>query len=105
MLVSNPQSALLISVAVTLVALFIFGYIKGRFTTPRPFRSALETALGWKSRRWRGIFDCKSDLVVLPTLEQEFNNRRTRLFVKPRSAREGDRSERFDNVLSTQAQL
>ena len=37
--------ALLISVAVTLVALFIFGYIKGRFTTPRPFRSALETAL------------------------------------------------------------
>jgi vacuolar iron transporter family protein len=45
MLVKSPQSALLISVAVTLVALFIFGYIKGRFTTPRPFRSALETAL------------------------------------------------------------
>lgn len=45
MLVSSPQNALLISVTVTLVALFVFGYIKGRFTTARPFRSALETAL------------------------------------------------------------
>ena len=44
-LISSPQNALLISVVVTLVALLIFGYIKGRFTTPKPFRSALETAL------------------------------------------------------------
>jgi VIT1/CCC1 family predicted Fe2+/Mn2+ transporter len=32
------------SVAITLLALLVFGYIKGRFTTPRPFRSALQTA-------------------------------------------------------------
>jgi VIT1/CCC1 family predicted Fe2+/Mn2+ transporter len=44
-IVSSAQSALLLSVAVTLVALLVFGYIKGRFTTARPLRSALETAL------------------------------------------------------------
>jgi VIT1/CCC1 family predicted Fe2+/Mn2+ transporter len=44
-LIPSARTALLISVAVTLVALLVFGYIKGRFTTPKPFRSALETAL------------------------------------------------------------
>jgi len=44
-LIPSARTALLISVAVTLVALLMFGYIKGRFTTPKPFRSALETAL------------------------------------------------------------
>ena len=44
-ILSNAHVALLFSVAVTLVALFVFGYIKGRFTTARPMRSALETAL------------------------------------------------------------
>jgi VIT1/CCC1 family predicted Fe2+/Mn2+ transporter len=39
-----PQSALLASVVVTLGALLGFGYIKGRFTTSRPFRSAWQTA-------------------------------------------------------------
>lgn len=44
--VSNKvYSALLASVGVTLVALFIFGYIKGRFTTPHPLRSAWQTVL------------------------------------------------------------
>lgn len=38
-------TALLISVALTLVALFVFGFIKGRFTGTRPLRSALQTAL------------------------------------------------------------
>jgi VIT1/CCC1 family predicted Fe2+/Mn2+ transporter len=33
------------SVVVTLFALLLFGYIKGRFTTPRPFRSAWQTVL------------------------------------------------------------
>lgn len=37
-------TALLISVALTLVALFVFGFIKGRFTGTRPMRSALQTA-------------------------------------------------------------
>jgi vacuolar iron transporter family protein len=32
--------ALLGSVIVTLLALFLFGFIKGRFTTNRPLRSA-----------------------------------------------------------------
>jgi VIT1/CCC1 family predicted Fe2+/Mn2+ transporter len=44
-LISNAHRALLFSVAVTLVALLVFGFIKGRFTTARPLRSALETAL------------------------------------------------------------
>lgn len=44
-IVSRTHEALLFSVAVTLVALLVFGYIKGRFTTARPLRSALETAL------------------------------------------------------------
>ena len=37
--------ALLLSVGVTLLALFVFGFIKGRFTGMRPIRSALQTAL------------------------------------------------------------
>ena len=42
----TPASkALLISVMATLLALLVFGYIKGRFTGTRPFRSALQTAL------------------------------------------------------------
>ena len=36
--------ALLFSVTLTLIALFVFGFIKGRFTGTRPMRSALQTA-------------------------------------------------------------
>ena len=35
----------MISVVVTVVALAVFGYIKGRFTGTRPVRSALHTTL------------------------------------------------------------
>lgn len=42
---SSANVALLFSILVTLAALFIFGFIKGRFTTAKPMRSALETAL------------------------------------------------------------
>jgi VIT1/CCC1 family predicted Fe2+/Mn2+ transporter len=38
-------TALLFSVALTLIALFVFGFIKGRYTGTRPMRSALQTAL------------------------------------------------------------
>ena len=38
-------TALLFSVTLTLVALFVFGFIKGRYTGTRPLRSALQTAL------------------------------------------------------------
>ncbi len=41
----TPSNALLFSVAVTLAALLVFGFIKGRFTGTRPLRSALQTAL------------------------------------------------------------
>ena len=37
--------ALAVSVAFTLLALFVFGYVKGHFTGARPMRSALQTVL------------------------------------------------------------
>ena len=37
--------ALVGSVVVTLLALLVFGYVKGRFTTARPFRSAWQTVV------------------------------------------------------------
>jgi VIT1/CCC1 family predicted Fe2+/Mn2+ transporter len=43
--VANVHVALIVSVVLTLLALLTFGYVKGRFTTPRPFRSAWQTAL------------------------------------------------------------
>lgn len=42
---STAKTALLFSVGVTLLALIIFGYVKGRFTGASPIRSALQTAL------------------------------------------------------------
>lgn len=44
-LAHDASSALLSSVAFTLSALLIFGFVKGRFTGTRPLRSALQTAL------------------------------------------------------------
>jgi VIT1/CCC1 family predicted Fe2+/Mn2+ transporter len=41
----SVHTALIGSVAVTLLALFVFGYVKGRFTTSRPFRSAWQTVV------------------------------------------------------------
>ena len=44
-MVSNRISfALLISIALTLVALLVFGFVKGRYTGMKPIRSALQTA-------------------------------------------------------------
>jgi VIT1/CCC1 family predicted Fe2+/Mn2+ transporter len=45
MLIAQTTRALPYSVGVTLLALGVFGYIKGRFTGTRPFRSALQTML------------------------------------------------------------
>jgi predicted membrane protein (TIGR00267 family) len=39
------HSALVGSVLVTLLALLVFGYIKGRFTTAKPVRSAWQTVV------------------------------------------------------------
>jgi vacuolar iron transporter family protein len=44
-LIPNLTIALLVSVVVTLIALFVFGYIKGRFTGTRPLRSGFQTML------------------------------------------------------------
>ena len=41
----DVRTAQLISVAVTIVALLIFGYVKARFTGAAPIRSALQTTL------------------------------------------------------------
>ncbi len=45
MIVASTRRGLLLSSAVTLIALVVFGYIKGRFTGTRPVRSALHTTL------------------------------------------------------------
>jgi VIT1/CCC1 family predicted Fe2+/Mn2+ transporter len=42
---TSAQRGLIASVIVTLIALFVFGYIKGRFTTMHPFRSACQTVI------------------------------------------------------------
>jgi VIT1/CCC1 family predicted Fe2+/Mn2+ transporter len=41
----TASSALIVSVVATLIALLIFGYVKGHFTGTQPIRSALQTAL------------------------------------------------------------
>jgi VIT1/CCC1 family predicted Fe2+/Mn2+ transporter len=43
--ISSARSALNISVIVTLIALLIFGYIKGRFTGAHPIKSGIQTML------------------------------------------------------------
>jgi VIT1/CCC1 family predicted Fe2+/Mn2+ transporter len=42
---SSVKTGLLFSVAVTLLALAVFGYVKGQFTGTRPARSALQTVV------------------------------------------------------------
>ena len=45
MILPEAHVALLWSVGVTIIALFLFGYIKGRFTGAKPFKSAIQTCL------------------------------------------------------------
>ncbi|KAF9625239.1 hypothetical protein IFM89_020825, partial [Coptis chinensis] len=44
MFISTAQKAVFTSVVLTIVALFFFGYVKGRFTGNKPLRSAFQTA-------------------------------------------------------------
>jgi VIT1/CCC1 family predicted Fe2+/Mn2+ transporter len=44
---SSAKAALPVSVAVTLVALAVFGYVKGRFTVAKPMKSAWQTVIVW----------------------------------------------------------
>ncbi|HEX6045447.1 MAG TPA: VIT1/CCC1 transporter family protein [Pyrinomonadaceae bacterium] len=41
----DTTTALMYSIVMTLIALLVFGFVKGRFTGTRPVRSALQTAL------------------------------------------------------------
>jgi predicted membrane protein (TIGR00267 family) len=45
MIFQQAHSALALSVAVTLAALAVFGFVKGRYTGARPFRSAIQTVV------------------------------------------------------------
>jgi VIT1/CCC1 family predicted Fe2+/Mn2+ transporter len=45
MLIQAAGTTLVVSVVFTLLALLIFGCIKGHFTGARPIRSAIQTAL------------------------------------------------------------
>jgi VIT1/CCC1 family predicted Fe2+/Mn2+ transporter len=45
LVLSTARAALVLSVVVTLVALAVFGYVKGHFTGALPARSALQTAM------------------------------------------------------------
>ncbi len=45
MLLADVATALPVSVAMTLLALLVFGYVKGRFTGAPPLRSAIQTTL------------------------------------------------------------
>ncbi|MFN8531497.1 MAG: VIT1/CCC1 transporter family protein [Anaerolineae bacterium] len=44
-LIPNVQTALVVSVIATLIALFVFGYIKGRLTGLNPIRGAFQTMI------------------------------------------------------------
>lgn len=44
-LIPNISTALVVSVVVTLIALFVFGYVKGRFTGISPLRGGTQTVL------------------------------------------------------------
>lgn len=45
MVVGTVRGALRISIVLTLIALFLFGFVKGRFTGAGPFRSAVQTVV------------------------------------------------------------
>ena len=43
--IPTASTALIVSIVVTLIALFIFGYVKGKFTGAPPLRSAVQTVV------------------------------------------------------------
>jgi len=45
MIVKDAQTALYSSIVITLMALFVFGFVKGHFTGLRPIKGALQTTL------------------------------------------------------------
>ena len=61
----STAQALPYSVGVTLMALGVFGYVKGRFTGTRAIQSALQTMLDWRPGGWCGLFDRQLDRISL----------------------------------------
>ena len=57
------SSELLVSVVVTLIALLVFGALKGRFTGTAPLRSGLQTLLIGGLAARRGLRDRQAHLV------------------------------------------
>ena len=57
-------TALLVSVVVTLIALSVFGYVKGRYTGAGPWKSAAADDDHRRPRRGRRVPDRESDYVV-----------------------------------------
>lgn len=45
MIIANTTMALLLSVVLTLIALMIFGFVKGKFTGANPWKSAFQTTM------------------------------------------------------------
>jgi VIT1/CCC1 family predicted Fe2+/Mn2+ transporter len=45
MLIRNLLTALIVSVIVIMIALFLFGFIKGRFTGTKPLKAGFQTVL------------------------------------------------------------
>jgi len=45
MLLTQMHSAFLLSITVPLLALFVFGYVKGRYTGAAPMRGAIQTLI------------------------------------------------------------
>lgn len=43
--IQQPNSALIVSVVITIISLFIFGFIKGKFSGANPIKSAWQTTL------------------------------------------------------------
>ncbi len=63
MLMARASMALEYSVGATVVALAVFGYVKGRFTGAHPLRSAVQTTVIGGLARRRGVFGSPSCLV------------------------------------------
>jgi VIT1/CCC1 family predicted Fe2+/Mn2+ transporter len=64
------HSALVGSVVVTLLALLVFGYVKGRFTTAKPLRSAWQTVVVGGPGGDGGVHDCQDDRVMQSSLNR-----------------------------------
>jgi Uncharacterized membrane protein len=69
MIFHTAHMALMVSVAVTLVALAVFGYIKGHYTGARPAQLGADDLSGWISRR-SSLRDREADLVTKSTTPQ-----------------------------------